>query len=221
VDEAKRELARREVVPDPESEQLVSPPTQVLKTDTSTAAVVADGKRRQYAALKSAPAASVSTQQREPKRHPMIQPFREFVPRRAGDVETLDRSREGWASTRIKAVIAEVIDAEGPIHQDRLARLVAKAFGLSRVNDDRRRSIQRLVPAEYRRKTGEKFYWPKDIDPAAWRVVRQPEGGASRPLEEISLIEIGNAMLVVAEQSGGIGSDELLREALNLLGGKR
>ncbi|MGB5796476.1 MAG: hypothetical protein WBH51_11885 [Mycolicibacter algericus] len=42
-----------------------------------------------------------------------------------------------------------------------------------------------------------------------------------RPLEEISLIEIGNAMLVVAEQTGGIRADELKRDALGLFGGKR
>ena len=78
-----------------------------------------------------------------------------------------------------------------------------------------------MVPSEYRRKTGEPFYWPKDVDPDSWRIVRRPAEGASRPLEEVSLIEIVNAMMMVAEQSGGIDAEELKREALTLFGGRR
>ena len=59
------------------------------------------------------------------------------------------------------------------------------------------------------------------MDPTTWRIVRCPKAGLSRPLDEVSLIEIGNAMVVVAEQTGGIGADELKREALNLFGGRR
>jgi hypothetical protein len=60
-----------------------------------------------------------------------------------------------------------------------------------------------------------------NTDPDTWRVVRCPEGGTSRPLDEVSLVEIGNAMIVVVQQSGGSADDELKRDALNLLGGKR
>ena len=52
-------------------------------------------------------------------------------------------------------------------------------------------------------------------------MVRRPMTGASRPLEEVSLIEIGNAMLIAAEESGGSEKDELKREALALFGGRR
>jgi hypothetical protein len=37
----------------------------------------------------------------------------------------------------------------------------------------------------------------------------------------VSLTEIGNAMIVVAEQSGGIEPEDIKREALNLLGSRR
>ena len=43
----------------------------------------------------------------------------------------------------------------------------------------------------------------------------------ARALDEVSLVEIGNAMIVVAQQSGGSTEEELKRDALNLLGGKR
>lgn len=157
-----------------------------------------------------------------PRRHPMLQTFREWVPRRQGDLCVLDDLGTEWAKKQMRAVIHAVVAAEGPIHPDRLAKLAAGAFGLNRVAESRRKAIRQLVPAEYRRSADpEGFYWPTDVDPSAWRTVRCPVDGESRPVDEVSLIEIGNAMLVVAEQSGGVEAEELKREALGLFGGKR
>lgn len=50
---------------------------------------------------------------------------------------------------------------------------------------------------------------------------RVSAAGLSRPLpQEVSLREIGNAMLVVARPTGGI-EEELERDALAMFGGKR
>jgi hypothetical protein len=176
----------------------------------------------ELAPLKSAPApAAAPTAPTTPKHHPMLQKFHEWPPRTEGDVSVLDELPAPRAKQQVRAVIQAVIDAEAPIHPDRLAKLVAGAFGLHRVAEGRRRSIQRVVPAEYTRDDGDGFYWPTGVDPATWRVVRCPLDDASRPVEEISLVEIGNAMAVVAEQTGGIEADELKREALGLFGGRR
>lgn len=165
--------------------------------------------------IEAAPAPSRTPQ------HTMVQTFREWVPGRLGDIRFLDELPFPTQFSRVRAAISAAIAAEGPIQPDRLARLVANAFGLNRVNEDRRRSIQHVVPVEYRRATGEGFYWPKDTDPQTWRIVRRPPDGVARPLEEVCLIEIGNAMMVVAEQTGGIQTDDLKREALTLFGGRR
>lgn len=158
-----------------------------------------------------------------PKRkpHPNIRVFSGWTPRVAGDKSSLDELGNAWAKDQVTRVIREIVDAEAPIHRDRLAKLVAGAFGLGRVNDDRRRAIQRIVPAEYRRKDDAEFYWPVDVDPALWKLLRQPKSGVTRVLDEVSLIEIGNAMIIVAEQTGGVEREEIKREALTLLGGKR
>ncbi len=207
VEEAKQRLLRHDVEPDRARRE-----PEVL--------TLAEAVPRPVASLRiaSAPAAP-----RQPKRHPMIQVFREYVPRLLGDVTALDQISVSMpsASPRVNAAIAAVIEIEAPIHPDRLARLVANSFGLNRVNADRRRTIQRLVPSEFKRETDEQFFWTADVDPEAWRVVRCPSDGASRPVEEVSLVEIGNAMMVVAEQAGGIEAEELKREALNLFGGVR
>jgi hypothetical protein len=155
------------------------------------------------------------------KQHPNIRVFSGWTPRVAGDKSRLDELGNSWAKDQVTKVIREIIDTEAPIHRDRLAKLVAGAFGLGRVNDDRRRAIQHIVPAEYRRTDDAEFYWPVDIEPAAWKLVRQPTSGAGRVLDEVSLVEIGNAMVIVAEQTGGVEREEIKREALTLFGGKR
>lgn len=140
----------------------------------------------------------------------------------AGDVSVLDELPMEYAKQQVHSVIEAVIAAEGPIQPDRLAKLVAGAFGLNRVAESRRKAIRRLVPADYRRRFDpEGFYWPAGVEPETWRVVRRPADGANRPIDGVSLIEIGNAMVVVAEQTGGIEAEELKREALGLFGGRR
>jgi hypothetical protein len=156
-----------------------------------------------------------------PYTHPMVRTYCEWVPGRLGDIAVLDGLYYEQHKARVCDAIAKAIEVEAPIHPDRLAKIVAGAFSLNRVNEDRRLSIQRLVPVDYRRPEGEGFFWPKGVDPQTWPIVRRATVTATRPLEHVCLIEIGNAMAVVAEQTGGIEPGELKREALNLLGGTR
>ncbi len=165
--------------------------------------------------------ASAVTKPKAPQGHPMVQAYREWKPGRLGDVGVLDDLSNYYAKGRVRDAIVSAMNVEAPIHPQRLAKIVAAAFDLTRVNETRQRSIQQLVPADYRRRTGEGFYWPVGVEPENWRIVRRPPEGASRQLDHVSLIEIGNAMIVVAEQTGGIEADELKREALNLLGSRR
>ncbi|MGV9801110.1 DUF3320 domain-containing protein [Mycobacterium sp. NPDC003449] len=166
-----------------------------------------------------APAASPTT-----KHHPNIREFREWPPQEVGHRSVLDELSHPWAQREVATLIRAIVDAEAPIHRDRLTTLVAGAYGLRRVTEDRRAAIERAVPAEFRRDVGDvdvAFYWPPDADPATWRVVRLPGPGRSRALDQVSLVEIGNAMIAVTEQAGGIGRDELKHEAFRLFGGRK
>src|SRR5690606_36400460 len=109
--------------------------------------------------LKSAPTVTAP----KPKQHPNIRAFEEWSPRIAGDKSVLDALPSPWAKSQVLMVAREIIEVEAPIHRDRLAKLVAGAFGLGRVNDDRRRSIQRVVPIEYRRDRDD-FYWGAGVN---------------------------------------------------------
>ncbi|OBG78137.1 MULTISPECIES: DUF4011 domain-containing protein [unclassified Mycobacterium] len=156
-----------------------------------------------------------------PQSHSMVQAYREWKPGRLGDVTVLDDLPIAYAKSRVYDAIVSAMTVEAPIHPRRLTKLVAAAFNLTRLNENRHRSIERIVPIDYRRPTGEGFFWPLGVEPEEWRLVRRPPEGVSRQLDHVPLIEIANAMIVVAEQTGGIESYDLKREALNLLGGRR
>ena len=69
--------------------------------------------------------------------------FGPWTPRRLGTVEVLDRLPDYRAASLVSAALTEIITAEGPIHTDRLASLVARGFGLNRVAEARKSAILR------------------------------------------------------------------------------
>ena len=154
-------------------------------------------------------------------RHPLLTDYVEWIPRWLGSRSVLDDLPYRTASVQVARAAREAIEAEGPIHPDRLAKLVASAFELSRVNDDRRQAILQTVPHEHRPTHGDGFYWPAGIDPLEWSFARVPALGESRALEEISLPEISNAMRILAGEAGGMSDEEIKLAALNLFGGRR
>lgn len=162
--------------------------------------------------------ASTTTPAPEVTRHPLLVDYVAWDPGTLGDVSALNALAQG-ANRAVVRAVRDAIETEGPIQGDRLARLVAGAFGLRRVSAERRDAIKRVVPSEYRADDG--FYWPPTLDPTTWLQVRVPPEGESRPLDEVSLVEIANAMRVVCEQAGGMSRDELKRAALRLFGGRR
>ncbi len=121
----------------------------------------------------------------------------------APGVSVLDEIHTSYNRSHVVKIVESIIEAEAPVHKDRLSRLVGGEFGLSRFSEDRKRAIQRVVPQEFTPVDDIDFYWPTGVEPQTWRNVRVPESGESRPIDEVSLNELGNAMVVVAEQSGG------------------
>ena len=50
-----------------------------------------------------------------------------------GTRDVLDNLRSPLTARRVQRALVDVVDIEGPVHGDRLARLVAAGFDLSRV----------------------------------------------------------------------------------------
>jgi hypothetical protein len=145
-----------------------------------------------------------------------------FVTDVIGRRSTLDSLPGGRYVGEVQAVIRDVVETEGPVSPTRLGRMVAHAYGLSRVLDDRVVQINRAVPEDLRRDPEEGFVWPPRRDPLRWRGFRRTTGPAKeRPLDDVALREIGNAMASIAEHAMGITRDELAKEAYRVFGGTR
>ncbi|MDO8383091.1 MAG: DUF4011 domain-containing protein [Microbacterium sp.] len=154
-------------------------------------------------------------------RHPDVVAFDPWRPPSLGGLEVLDGLPGAISAQRVQSALLAAIEHEGPISSVRLAKLVAEAFGLSRVQGARSAAILAQLSAAYLRSADPGFVWPMGAEPRSWHVVRTSEPGQGRALEHVSLVEIANAMAVVAQLSGGIGDTEIKREALALFGGKR
>ena len=149
-------------------------------------------------------------------------PFVPFVSDVIGRRSTLDSLPGGRHVGEVQAVIRDVVETEGPVSPTRLAKLVAHAYGLSRVLDDRVVQINQAVPADLRRDPEEGFVWPPGRDPLRWRGSGgRPAHAKERPLDDVALREIGNAMASIAEHAMGITRDELAKEAYRVFGGTR
>lgn len=138
-----------------------------------------------------------------------------------GSRDVLDDLPSSWAVDLVRAVIAEVIEREGPVHFERLARLVAGAFALTRLNEARIESIVSQIPPKFRKDRNEPFAWPLRTDPEEWSDFRTAAESQLRTLEHVSLREIGNAMVALCGDAAGMEQQELSTEALAIFGGRR
>jgi hypothetical protein len=114
-----------------------------------------------------------------------------------------------------------VIEQEGPISRDRLARTVAAAFDLTRVSAARAEAILATVPRGTVTSEEGAFLWPSHLFANSWKEFRRSQDYAGRPLEDISLREISNAMAALCAAAVGMAEEELLRETLRVFGGRR
>jgi hypothetical protein len=156
-----------------------------------------------------------------PAPSPSSQDFRPWSPRRFGPVGVLDDLPAPHARREVAAALTEVVDAEGPVTLDRLAKLVANGFGLNRVAESRKSAILECLPRAVRRDRAEPVAWPAGLEPTEWQGYRATPEGVERPIEQVPLREIGNAMVVLAGATAGMGRTELQREALRVFGLRR
>lgn len=147
--------------------------------------------------------------------------FRAFTPRFVATREVLDALPGSSATARVRSVLAEIIEAEGPIQLERLAKLAAACFDLTRVRQDRVDAILAALPASAVPDRSDPFAWPPGRDPKSWRGFRAAAPGEQRDLDEVSLVEIGNAMAAVTAEAHGMSTSDLASETVAVFGGRR
>ena len=150
-------------------------------------------------------------------------PFAEATGEQIGESSVLDRLSERQSRGQVREQLTEIIETEGPVEANRLARVLGNRFGLSRVTKSRVAQILGCSPIkpEKNRKFGD-FYWPSAVDPAEYTGYRpRYDAELTLSVSEISHRELANAMAAVLHDSGPLSEDVLLRETIGIFGWSR
>lgn len=133
----------------------------------------------------------------------------------------LDRLDEQYVRSLVKSRIDEVVSREGPVESHRLAFLVGKSFGMSRMRTSRRDEVLNLVPSSQKRHDGSTmFIWPTYRDPKSYNLVRT-DNAEHRKITEIPREEIANAVRHTLFTRPGIPQATLRHSVRELLGYRR
>lgn len=145
--------------------------------------------------------------------------YRVTNPGEAVDGANPDRFFDGDYNDTLSAMIAHVIDHEGPVLDALLARRIARAHGWLRTGGRIRERVFQIARARYRTTDEEvgTFYWPEHLDPAAEPPFRGPADEDSvRAVDEISNQEL--ASLARAVMAQGTEGDAVYHEMARRLG---
>ena len=149
--------------------------------------------------------------------------FQPYVPDRIGDQSDLDLfPSSSSVRSRVRDALFEVLTAEGPIEQNRLARLTLQRFGFQKAHEERRTRVLSLLRRELIRRDRQagSFVWPPGVHPDTWRVVRTATEPNMRTIEEVPPEEIANAACAALARAPFMEAD-LLRSIMEFLGFRR
>jgi hypothetical protein len=144
--------------------------------------------------------------------------FKPWTPKTAGEKDVLDGLPAGASARAVRRVLNAGIRAEGPIHVDRLVKVAAAAFGVTRLTDARKAAMLATLPPSA---VDGEWLWPDALDRSSWTTFRRQASSSDRPLEHVPAEEIGNAMAAMCRASAGMQRDELLTQAAAVFGYKR
>ena len=123
---------------------------------------------------------------------------------------------------RIAQMVADAVEAEGPVFEDVLRRRVGKVWGLTRMTENVHRVFDACRPRDgaMTRHGDARVYWPKGTSPDAYADYRLPgeDADARRALDEIPPEELRNAMRETLSDFGDCPQDDLYRETLKIFG---
>jgi hypothetical protein len=145
-------------------------------------------------------------------------------PVRLGDLGDTERFDDAVQSNRgaLMAGVEQVAAAEGPVQVERLARIIARRYGLARVRAERIRQIIEVIPpARIQRGPFGDFIWPLHADAAGWCDFRKTPTECERALEEIPPEEIRNAAVFFAQRGLSISESAMLDELAAIFGIQR
>jgi hypothetical protein len=143
-----------------------------------------------------------------------VSPYRSAPEVQIGTPEMLRSLR--LAAPGLIRTANEILDVEGPMPLQRLITLLARRFGVPRLDPQRRYHLARIIGPQFR--LIDDFAWPTGVKPATWRGARRVGDPSERRIPDISREELQNAMEFVLGGVEALTRDDLLAETATLLG---
>lgn len=149
-----------------------------------------------------------------------VETWRALRPSNVGGQEYMDYLRAPEIQKVVRDIAKQLTEYEGPVSRERFAKFVAACFGFTRVVKNRVDGINQVpLPGHSRDREG--FLFPVHHKPEEFTSWRRGGGSESRALTDISLQEISNAMVHLAEISMGISPSDIVSETARALGIQR
>ncbi|WP_157970761.1 hypothetical protein [Nakamurella deserti] len=147
--------------------------------------------------------------------------FVPWTPGPKGGRIVLDKLDVATNRRLVNAALVEGINAEGPIHIERLARLIAASFEVRKLSPGRVTDIAAVIPKSTVRTEDGTVCWPARVDPVGYEGFRSSPEPELRPTEHIPRHELANAMRDVVTLQGPTAVAEVFGITRRIFGGKR
>jgi hypothetical protein len=130
------------------------------------------------------------------------------------------------SNDRIRQLILEVTQSEGPVALEVVTRRVAAHWGLTRLGANIRERVTQIanqVAVRQVRHGDVVFLWPRELDPAKYASFREPGVGENeqRDFDEMPPEEITAAAIHVLQEQVSLPLEQLIRETILVFGYQR
>ncbi|TQJ23225.1 AAA domain-containing protein [Micromonospora sp. A202] len=211
-------------LPQPRSETDVEPPHPIPTAELPQPRLAVDEEPLRGDSAAPVTALAATTTATSAADSITVSPFVPYVPTSLGDQADLDLlATDRHVRDLMRNALREIIEAEGPIEQHRLARLALARFGFLRTREDRRTAVLSLVDSRrlYTHPTVSRYAWPEGADPQTYRAYRVTQASNDRAFEEVPPEEVANAFVHVLQGMPSMDEERLLRAGLERLGYRR
>ncbi|HNV68253.1 MAG TPA: DUF3320 domain-containing protein [Candidatus Ozemobacteraceae bacterium] len=164
-----------------------------------------------------------STHTSEEAQTPGLPPFVFLTTEKLGDADAFLRRDQNEC---LQQLLRRLTELEGPVHVDRVAKVLTQAYGMTRVGSRAAQRVDALVQeicAAGDVCNHDEFLWPPGLDPSLNLPPARAAAadGTTRPPEQIAPEEIAAAALHLLERSVSLPRSELVRHTAAIMGFRR
>jgi len=121
----------------------------------------------------------------------------------------------------VEELVTLLTEAEGAVSPKRVTSFIAKCFGLRSVQSARQQEILGAISKSKFKRDDEGFIYPAGRGPEKYFTWSKQSDAGERPLADISLVEIANAMATLCSKTNGMESTELAKQSALAFGNSR